>query len=43
MRSLRIVNWLEEESRIGEATTLAVQLTRQDLVVCDELGSLLLV
>ena len=32
------VNRLEEEARIGKAGTLAVQLSRLDVVVLDELG-----
>ena len=34
------VNRLEEEARIGKAGTLAVQLSRLDVVVLDELGYL---
>lgn len=34
------VNRLEEESRIGKAGTLAVQLSRFEVVVLDELGHL---
>ena len=34
------MNRLEEEARIGKAVTLAVQLSRFDLVVLDELGYL---
>jgi hypothetical protein len=33
------VNRLEEKARIGKAGTLAVQLSRRDLVVLDELAS----
>ena len=38
--SVRAVNRLEEEARIGTAGTLAAQLSRLEVVVLDELGYL---